>query len=214
MGLPAELGMTGQQPNVALMIFFVPYIVLEIPSNILMKKFGPHVWLSGSILCFGIIMLCQGFVRSYGGLLATRFLLGVAEAGIFPGSFYLISFWYKTKEAQKRFTVYWSTTILSSAFGGLLATGIANMNGIRGLTNWRWVFIIEGIFTILVGITAYFVVTDFPREATWLTPEEKEVVLAKTQSNEKHTVTVTSKHIVEYFGKAKNWLGAIMYFCK
>lgn len=85
LGLPKDLHLKGNQSNIALTIFFVPYVLFEIPSNILLKKFKPHVWLSGCILAFGIVMLCQGFVQSYSGLLATRFFLGLAEAGVFPG---------------------------------------------------------------------------------------------------------------------------------
>ena len=85
LGLPKDLHLKGNQPNVALTIFFVPYVLFEIPSNVLLKKFKPHVWLSGCILVFGIVMLCQGFVQNYSGILATRFFLGLAEAGVFPG---------------------------------------------------------------------------------------------------------------------------------
>lgn len=85
LGLPKDLHLKGNQSNVALTIFFVPYVLFEIPSNIFLKKFKPHVWLSGCILAFGIVMLCQGFVHNYSGLLATRFFLGLAEAGVFPG---------------------------------------------------------------------------------------------------------------------------------
>ncbi|OTA69155.1 MFS general substrate transporter [Hypoxylon sp. EC38] len=212
MGLPAELGLTGQQPNVALTIFFVPYVIFEIPSNIMLKRLKPSVWLPGCILCFGIIMLCQGFVQSYSGLLATRFFLGLAEAGIFPGSFYLISFWYRKEEAQKRFTVYWSSTICAGAFGGLLATAIANMDGIRGLSNWRWVFILEGIVSVLVSVVAFFCLSDFPREAKWLSPEERAFILNKTKSDESHTVTITPRDTLNVLSKPKNWLGALMYF--
>ncbi|KAI0842916.1 MFS general substrate transporter [Hypoxylon sp. FL0890] len=212
MGLPAELGLTGQQPNVALTIFFAPYIVFEIPSNLMMKRFKPRFWLTGCIFCFGIIMLCQGFVQSYSGLLATRFFLGLTEAGIFPGSFYLISFWYKKEEAQKRFTVYWSSTICAGAFGGLLATAIAKMDGIRGLSNWRWVFILEGIVSVLISVAAFFFLTDFPREAKWLSPEERAFILNKTKTDEAHTVPVTAKDVLTFFSKPKSWFGAIMYF--
>jgi MFS family permease len=214
MKMPQDLGLTGQQPNVALTVFFVPYILFEIPSNICMKRFSPHVWLSGCISAFGIIMLCQGFVQNYSGLIATRFFLGLAEAGIFPGSFYLISFWYKHEEAQQRFTFYWSSVIFAAAFGGLLATAIANMDGVRGLSNWRWVFILEGVLTVLVGIISFFCVADFPREAKWLTPEEKEVVLAKTRTNESHTVPITIQDILEYFKDIKAYVAAVMYFSK
>ncbi|KAI1073422.1 major facilitator superfamily domain-containing protein [Whalleya microplaca] len=211
MGLPSELGLEGQQPNVALTIFFVPYILFEIPSNIMMKRLTPHIWLSGCILCFGIIMICQGFVKNYSGLLATRFFLGLAEAGIFPGSFYLISFWYKQEEAQKRFTVYWSSTLCAGAFGGLLATAIANMNGIRGLSSWRWVFILEGIVTVLVSVVSFFCITDFPREAKWLSPEEKVLLMGKAGASESHVVPITTKDVLIFLTKPKNWLGAIMY---
>ncbi|KAI2462844.1 MFS general substrate transporter [Annulohypoxylon bovei var. microspora] len=212
MGLPAELGLEGQQSNIALTIFFVPYVIFEIPSNVLMKKLNPHIWLPGCILCFGIIMLCQGFVQSYRGLLATRFFLGLAESGIFPGSYYLISFWYKKEEAQKRFTVYWSSTIVAGAFGGLLATAIAEMDGIRGLSDWRWIFILEGIATVLIGIVAFFCITDFPREAKWLSPEERAFLLNKIKANESSMTLVTLKDVFAFLRTPKAWLGAIMYF--
>ncbi|KAF2839589.1 putative allantoate permease [Patellaria atrata CBS 101060] len=212
MKMPEELGMTGQQPNIALTIFFIPYIIFEIPSNILMKKLNPHIWLSLCILGFGIIMIGQGFVKTVGGLYATRFFLGLLEAGIFPGSFYLISFWYKREEAQKRFTVYWSSVMAAGAFGGLLATAIAKMDGMLGHSNWRWIFILEGILTVLVGIAAFFLVSDFPREAKWLTEEERRFVMAKTHTDESHQVSVKFKDIIEFFKDPKQYLGGLMYF--
>lgn len=94
-GLQKDLGLTGNQYNTSLTIFFVPYIIFEIPSNILLKKLKPNVWLSACMFLFGLITVCQGLVQGYGGLLATRFFLGLAETGMFPGSFYLIGMWYK-----------------------------------------------------------------------------------------------------------------------
>ncbi|KAI1073453.1 putative allantoate permease [Whalleya microplaca] len=213
MSLPEELGLTGQQPNTALAVFFVPYIIFEIPSNILMKRFTPHVWLSLCILGFGIVMLCQGFIQNYSGLLATRFFLGLFEAGIFPGSFYLISFWYKRQESQKRFTIYFCSVIIASAFGGLLASAIAEMDGIRGKSNWRWIFILEGILTVLVAVSSFFFVSDFPNEAKWLSETEKQIVLRKTRVDETTSEgKVTGRDLAEFFKDPMNYLGAIMYF--
>ncbi|KAH8163909.1 hypothetical protein CIB48_g4356 [Xylaria polymorpha] len=212
LGLPDELGLTGSQPNVALTIFFIPFIIFEIPSNLLLKRFRPRFWLSTCVLVFGVVTVGQGFVQNYSSLLATRFLLGLAEAGIFPGSFYLISFWYKQEEAQKRFTVYWSSTIVAGAFGGLLSSAISNLGGTRGLSSWRWVFILEGIVTVLVGVVALYSISDFPREANWLSESEREFLLKKTESDEPHTVPITSTDIKVFLSKATNWLGAIMYF--
>ncbi|KAJ8121152.1 hypothetical protein ONZ43_g2327 [Nemania bipapillata] len=212
LGLPEELGLKGSQPNVALTIFFIPFIIFEIPSNLLLKRFRPRFWLSFCVLVFGVVTIGQGFVQNYSSLLATRFLLGLAEAGIFPGSFYLISFWYKQEEAQKRFTVYWSSTIVAGAFGGLLSSAIANLGGVQGLSSWRWVFILEGILTVLVGVVALFSISDFPREAEWLTESERAFLLKKTQSDEPHTVPITSADIKAFLLKPTNWLGALMYF--
>lgn len=97
-----ELGLEHHQFNTALVIFFVPYILFEIPSNVLLKHFKPHVWLSINMFGFGLVTLLQGLVTSYSGLLATRFFLGVFETGMFPGAFYLIGMWYRRREAQRR----------------------------------------------------------------------------------------------------------------
>jgi MFS family permease len=126
---------------------------------------------------------------------------------------YLISIWYKREESQKRFTVYWCSILTASAFGGLLASAIAKMEGVRGLHNWQWIFILEGILTILIGIAAFFLVSDFPEDAGWLTEEERKFVIARAGGDDapQH---ITSRHIVVFFKDIKNLLGGIMYLCE
>jgi len=141
-GLQKDIGLTSNQYNTALTIFFVPYIVFEIPSNIILKRLKPHVWLSMCMFLFGFVTIMQGLVQNWSGLLATRFFLGVAETGMFPGSFYLIGMWYKRSEAQKRYSFFFGSTSLAGAFGGLLASAIGKMNGMRGYLGWRWIFIL------------------------------------------------------------------------
>lgn len=214
MGLPEELGLSGDQPNIALTIFFIPYMLFELPSNLCMKQFSPRIWLSLCTVSFGIVMLGQGFVHNFSGLLATRFFLGIAEAGIFPGSFYLISFWYRRDESLKRFTAFWSSILLSGSFGGLLATAISNMDGICGMRSWRWLFILEGILTIVIGIVAFFTLSDFPREAKWLSPEERAVVIARTQNNESRSVPISLKDVLTFFRDIKIYVATVVYFGK
>ncbi|CAG8031493.1 unnamed protein product [Penicillium olsonii] len=213
MSMPEDLNLYGDRTNVALLVFYIPYILFEVPSNIVMKKLKPHVWLSGCIVAFGVAMLGQAFVKNYGGLIATRFVLGLAECGIFPGSFYLISFWYRRAEAQKRFTMYWSAVIFAGAFGGLIASGIAKMDGMRGLENWRWIFLLEGVASIVVGIIAFFLCADFPQQASWLNEDEKKAVIAKTHNYEGDDVSITRADLWESFKDAKIWLASFMYFC-
>ncbi|KAG2016849.1 hypothetical protein GB937_006051 [Aspergillus fischeri] len=180
LGLKEDLHIqTGTEYNTALTIFFVPYIVFEIPSNILLKKLKPHVWLPLCMIGFGLVTVCQGLVSNWGGLMTTRWFLGMFESGLSPGCLYLIGMWYKRSEAQKRFSLFLSSAIIAGAFGGLLASGIGKMDGLRGYGGWRWVFIFEGVITCLVAMICFFIVPGFPEDAKWLSEEEREFVRSK-----------------------------------
>ncbi|KAI0647385.1 MFS general substrate transporter [Trametes meyenii] len=177
--LKQDLKLTGNQFNTALVVFFVPFVLFEIPSNILLKRFRPHVWLPLCMFLFGLITILQGFTHSFGGLVAARFFLGLAEAGFLPGCCYLIAMWYKREEVQKRFSFFHSSATLAGGVGGLLASAIGKMDGIRGYHGWRWIFILEGAFTVVVAILAYFVVPDFLEDVRWLSDGEKAAVKAR-----------------------------------
>lgn len=120
-GLEKDLHMDpdGPQYNIALFMFFIPYILLEVPSNILLKNMRPSVWLSSIMLGWGVITICQGCTRSFAGLVICRVLLGVLEAGFVPGAIYLISMYYKRHELQVRVNVFFSASILAGAFSGV-----------------------------------------------------------------------------------------------
>ena len=128
--------------------------------------------------------------------------------------FYLISFWYKREEAQKRFTFYWCSVLIASAFGGLFASAIANMDGVGGYSNWRWVFILEGILTIIIGVVAYFTLADFPEQAKWLTEDERGWVITRTGRDKEGIQKIGAKDILRFFSDFKNILAGIVYFGK
>ncbi|AEO69617.1 7a18f7ff-9567-4127-b684-1e297667cc34 [Thermothielavioides terrestris] len=214
-GLEADLGMGGDQYNTALTIFFVPYIVCEIPSNILLKYFSPRVWLSLCCLGFGAVTVFQGLVQNYSGLLATRFFLGLFECGMFPGCFYLLSTWYRRHEAQKRFSLFFSSTSLAGAFGGLLASAIGKMDHMRGYRGWRWIFIIEGSFTVVVALIFFFTFPMFPEQTTWLRDDEREFVKARLKASQGHSGAerkITLRDVKTVMSDYKIWLGGFMYF--
>jgi MFS family permease len=131
-GMTTELHMQGQDYNIALFIFFIPYILLEVPSNIIIKKVAPSTWLCIIMFLWGVCTIGQGLVSNFAGLVAMRFLLGMFEAGLVPGSVYLISMWYKRFELQWRLSVFFCASIIAGAFGGLLAYALAHMDGIGG----------------------------------------------------------------------------------
>lgn len=172
-GIEADLGMDGVQWNVVLSLFFVPYILLEVPSNMLLKRFArPSLYMGILVTCWGVVLTLHGVVQNFGGLLAVRILLGVFEAGFFPGAVYLCTFWYMPKDLASRVSWFYCASSLSGAFSGLLAAGIAKMDGVGGYEGWRWIFIIEGIATVLLGGVTFFLLVDTPRLAKWLEPDE------------------------------------------
>ncbi|MCJ1485467.1 hypothetical protein MMC06_005641 [Schaereria dolodes] len=164
---------------------------------------------------FGLVTICQGLVKSYGGLLTTRFFLGLAETGMFPGCFYLIGMWYRRHEAQRRFSFFFSSTTLAGAFGGLLAAAIGKMNGMRGYSSWRWIFILEGTLTCVVAIIFFFVIPNFPEDAKWLTVEESAYIKARLQADQGRSAAERSiglRDVANVFKDFKVFLGGFMYF--
>ncbi|KAL4898548.1 major facilitator superfamily domain-containing protein [Aspergillus ambiguus] len=173
-GLLDDLSLDGIQYNIALSIFFIPYILLEVPSNMLLKSFSrPSVYLGILITCWGIIMTLTGVVQNFAGLMVTRVLLGIFEAGFFPGAVYLCTFWYMPKELSTRIAFFYCASSLSGAFSGLLAAGIARMDGVGNYAGWRWIFLLEGIATVILGVMCFFCLIDSPkRSERWLDAEE------------------------------------------
>ncbi|KAG6001095.1 hypothetical protein E4U21_004695 [Claviceps maximensis] len=201
--------------NTAIVIFFVPYILFEIPSNILLKKFKPSTWLSLNMFLFGLTTMLQGLVRNYEGLLATRFFLGLFESGMFPGAFYLIGMWYRRHEAQRRYSFFFSSTTLAGAFGGLLAAAIGKMSGQRGYSGWRWIFIIEGSFTVLASFFFFFLLPNFPEQASWLRDDERRYVAAKLRLDQGQDAglerSVTLADVGRVLSDYKVLVGGLMY---
>ena len=172
-GIEDDLGMDGVQWNIVLSLFFIPYILLEVPSNMLLKRFArPSAYMGILVTSWGIILTLHGVVQNFGGLLAVRILLGVFEAGFFPGAVYLCTFWYMPQDLASRVSWFYCASSLSGAFSGLLAAAIAKMDGVGGYEGWRWIFIIEGIATVLLGAVTFFLLVDTPRLAKWLNPDE------------------------------------------
>ncbi|KAK2486172.1 hypothetical protein H9L39_00099 [Fusarium oxysporum f. sp. albedinis] len=181
-GMNDELGLTGRQYNIVLTVFFIPYALLEVPSNIILKLTRPSIWLPSIMLSWGIVLTLMGIVQNFTGLTIARVFLGIPEAGFFPGATYLLTTWYLRYEVQTRMIFFYAGASLSGAFSGLLANGIQRMEGVAGLRGWRWIFILEGIATVLVAVWLYFVLPDGPETAKFLTPEERRFLAWRMQA--------------------------------
>ncbi|KAK3291999.1 major facilitator superfamily domain-containing protein [Chaetomium fimeti] len=175
--MQTEIGATQHQFNIALMVFLVAYALFEVPSNILLKKLRPSRWLAFLMFSWGAITMGLGGVRSFPATAAVRFLLGMAEAGLFPGLVYYLTFWYRTEERSVRVAFILASATLAGAFGGAIAYGIGHMNGAQGLSAWRWLFIIEGAPSCASAVLVWFFLPDYPEEV--LKGRQREVALAR-----------------------------------
>ncbi|KEY74775.1 hypothetical protein S7711_06673 [Stachybotrys chartarum IBT 7711] len=173
-GMTTDLNLVGIQYNIVVAIFFIPFIICEVPSNMILHKFKRPSWyIGGIVFAWGTIMTLTGIVQNYGGLLAIRFLLGIFEAGFLPGAILIISQWYLPNETQVRIAILYTSAATGGAFSGLLAFAIAKMDGVAGLEGWRWIFILEGIFTVIVAIMCFFLLCDTPAlSSRWLAADE------------------------------------------
>ncbi|KAI0260071.1 MFS general substrate transporter [Gloeopeniophorella convolvens] len=176
-GLVTQLNLTGNKYNIALTMYFIPYCLCECPANLALKRLRPSRWLPCITIVWGTVMTLMGLVKNYPQLIGVRVCLGVAEAGLFPGVVYYLSLWYPRAMLQFRVGIFFGAASLAGAFSGLLAFGISFMSGTAGLLGWSWIFILEGIATVIVGVIALFVMVDFPDTAKFLTPEEAAYVI-------------------------------------
>ncbi|ODV90171.1 hypothetical protein CANCADRAFT_13294, partial [Tortispora caseinolytica NRRL Y-17796] len=178
LGMSADLNLSANYYYLALSIFFVGYVVFETPSNIILKFVGPRYYIPTLTIVWGGICALVGTVQSGAGLVAIRFFLGLAEAGLLPGITYLMATWYPRGKLGRRYAVLYSTVSLTGAFGGLLATAIHSLNGRHGIAGWRWIFIVEGVVTVGIGLFALIVMYPYPENAKFLTERERQYLLA------------------------------------
>ncbi|KXS10323.1 MFS general substrate transporter [Gonapodya prolifera JEL478] len=175
-----SLGLVGNQFNWATAIFAAGMFVLDIPSNFMVKKFSARVWLSRIMVTWGIVVVAEAFVTNFTGIMVARFFLGVAEAGLLPGVVFYFSFWYLPEERAGRLAIFYSMQPFGGGWSGLLAIAIDHMNGVAGLKSWQWLFILEGIPAIILGVVAYFALLEFPHSpSTYLTEEERQIAIRR-----------------------------------
>ncbi|KAI4864713.1 MFS general substrate transporter [Hypoxylon rubiginosum] len=174
-GLLLDIHITGNQYLTGLTLYFVGYVLFEIPCNIILKRTTPRIWLPTLTIVWGVVATLMGIVQNLAGFFVSRFFLG-AESGLFPGVVFYFSMWYKRRERQYRISLFFSAASLAGAFGGILAYGIGRMGGIVWANGWRWIFILEGILTVLVAAAAYGFIHNYPDTSKFLTEDERKFI--------------------------------------
>ncbi|TFY69078.1 hypothetical protein EVG20_g3300 [Dentipellis fragilis] len=176
-GLTKDINVSPPAYNTSLALYFIAYVTFEIPANIILKRFDPQFWLPFLTLIWGIVSIFQGFVTDQASLFGVRYrrdtVLGAAESGLFPGVVFLFSVYYRRSERHWRVAVFFGGAALAGAFGGVLAYVIGKMDGIGGKRGWAWIFIIEGLMTVVISLFAFFWVPTWSYKAQFLTTDER-----------------------------------------
>ncbi|TLS27534.1 hypothetical protein PpBr36_04993 [Pyricularia pennisetigena] len=201
--LEKDVGLSNLQYNDALAIFFPFYVAAEVPSNMAMKKWRPSIWIPSIMVVWAVCTTLMGIVHSYAGLMVCRAALGIAEGGLFPGITYYITMWYRRHECGLRMAIFFSAATAAGAFGGLLARGILEMRGVGNLSGWQWIFILEGLLTLVVALIAYKAMYDYPDTAKFLSPVEKAEVVNRLKLDRS---SLADEWDMRYFWDAlKDW---------
>ncbi|EEY21542.1 pantothenate transporter liz1 [Verticillium alfalfae VaMs.102] len=176
-GLQDDLNLNYSQYATCLSILYVGYILMQVPSNILINRIDRPSWyIAAAMLLWGLISTLSGVVTNFGGMVATRFFLGFVEAAFLPGALLILSKWYTSRELTKRNAILFCGNLISNAFSALIGAGVlSNMQGVLGHAAWRWLFWIEGAATMAIAIAAAFILPDLPHNSKGFTEEELQV---------------------------------------
>ncbi|PNY23813.1 transporter [Tolypocladium capitatum] len=179
-GLAEDLHMTGKDDyNIAISVFFPFYLAVQVPSNLILTRLRPSLWIPTFMLAWAIVTISLGLVKNYTGLLVLRCALGIAEGGIFPGIVYYLTKWYKRHEYGFRIAIFFSAAEAGGTFNGFLGDAIMDMHGVGGLNGWSWIFIAEGLVSLCIAGVAYWRMHDYPDRAKFLSPSEKQAVVRR-----------------------------------
>jgi MFS transporter, ACS family, tartrate transporter len=168
-----ELALTSEAFGFAAGIFFIGYFLFEVPSNVALNKYGARIWISRILITWGVVAVGTAFVQTATQLYVLRFLLGVAEAGFFPGIIIYLTYWFRAKEQATTVALFTAAIPVSYLLGAPLSTWIMDHVSGFGLSGWRWMLMLEGGPAVIAGILNYFIMADRPEQAKWLTEEER-----------------------------------------
>jgi ACS family tartrate transporter-like MFS transporter len=204
----ADLGFSSAVFGFGSGIFFAGYCLCEIPSNVILERVGARVWIARIMVTWGLISAGMMFVRTPPLFYLLRFLLGAAEAGFFPGVIYYLSLWYPVAQRARAIAAFMTAVPVSGLVGGPLSGALLGLDGVYGLKGWQWVFLLEGLPAVLLGVSVLFYLTDRPETARWLAPDERGWLTARLRAE--RVANLERRHIRIALTNATVWkLGVV-----
>lgn len=196
-------------------IFFIGYFIFEVPSNIILEKVGAKIWIARIMITWGIISSCFMFVQTEFWFYTLRFLLGAAEAGFFPGVILYLTYWFPASRRARMTALFLTAVAISNVIGSPISGGIMQyMDGVNGWHGWQWLFLMEGIPSVLLGFLVLALLDNGPKQAKWLKTEERDLLARRLQEDESSKQNYRQKHhFLDAFRDLRVWALAIVYLC-
>jgi ACS family tartrate transporter-like MFS transporter len=191
-------------------IFFLSYVLFEIPSNVILARVGARLWIARIMITWGLVSSAMMFVRSASGFYTLRFLLGLAEAGFFPGMIFYLTRWFPARERARTIAAFMTATLVAGVIGGPISGALLSLHDANGLAGWQWLFLVEGVPAVVLGMVVLGALTERPEDATWLTEGERAALVACLRADRATASTDTTTWTA--LGNRRTWLLAVVYF--
>lgn len=208
----ADLGLSAQVFGLGAGIFFVGYVLFEVPSNVMLERFGARVWIARIMISWGILSAAMAFVQGPNSFYAVRFLLGIAEAGFFPGIIFYLTCWFPSQHRARIIALFMIALPLSSVIGAPMSTALLGIEA-AGLKGWQWMFLLEAIPTIVLGVVVLSVLPDRPADAKWLSADEKRWLQGELAREHVGTTHGHASSLREALTLPRVWRYGFVYFC-
>lgn len=193
-------------------VFFIGYVLFEIPSNLILERVGARLWIARIMITWGLITIAFVFVTGPVSFYVLRFLLGVAEAGFYPGVILYLTYWFPAAARGRAFSLFQTAVPISLAIGTPIAGALLSLDGLAGLQGWQWVFLMTGLPAVVLGFVVFRYLTDAPEQASWLTQEERTWLVGKIRSEREQQESSGHHNLRAAFSNPLVWLLGLIYF--
>ena len=192
-------------------IFFIGYFLFEIPSNLILGRIGARIWIARIMITWGIVASATAFIQGPRSFYLVRFLLGLAEAGFFPGMILYLTYWFPARHRARTVALFMTATAVSGVISGPVSGTLLTMHGTGGLSGWQWLFILEGVPAVLLGIVVFFYMTDRPEKAKWLSKEERAWLINRLKDEQVRKSQFGIERFMHALKSGRVWLLCLIY---
>jgi ACS family tartrate transporter-like MFS transporter len=207
-----ELGLSESVFGLGAGLFFLGYSIFEVPSNLILARVGARRWIARIMISWGIAAMAMTAVRGAASFFAIRFMLGLAEAGFFPGVILYLTFWFPAREQARAVAQFMTATALAGVIAGPISGALLELHGLAGLSGWQWLFILEGLPAVVLGVLVLRYLPDGPKNADWLEVGERDALLSLLEDDRRHGTQKRQRSFVEAISNSTVWILSLVYF--